>query len=47
MRKVLIVAIVVLSLILAGLIGFIVYDMTHFTVDGEKLCIVCQRTGFE
>lgn len=36
MRKVLIVAIVVLSLILAGLIGYIVYDMTHFTVEGES-----------
>ena len=36
MRKVLIVAIVVLSLILAGLVGYIVYDMTHFTVEGES-----------
>ena len=36
MRKVLIVMIVVLSLILAGLVGYIGYDMTHFTVDGES-----------
>lgn len=36
MRKVLIIAIVVLALILAALVGYIVYDMTHFTVEGEK-----------
>ena len=36
MRKVLVVMIVVLSLILAGLVGYIGYDMTHFTVDGES-----------
>lgn len=36
MRKVLIVAIVVLSLILVGLVGYIAYDMTHFTVEGES-----------
>ena len=36
MRKVLIVAIVVLSLILAALVGYIVYDTTHFTVEGES-----------
>lgn len=35
MRKVLIVAIVVLSLILAGLVGFIWYDTTHFYVEGQ------------
>lgn len=43
MRKVLIVAIVVLSLILAGLIGFIVYDMTHFTVDGESYALYAKE----
>ncbi len=36
MRRVLIVAIVVLSLILAALVGYIVYDTTHFTVEGES-----------
>lgn len=36
MRKVLIVMIVVLSLILTGLVGYIVYDMTHFKVEGES-----------
>ena len=36
MRKVLIVAIVILSLVLAGLVGYIAYDMTHFTVEGES-----------
>jgi len=36
MRKVLIVAIVVLSLVLAGLVGFIWYDTTHFSVEGES-----------
>ena len=36
MRKVLIIAIVVLALILAALVGYIAYDMTHFTVEGEK-----------
>lgn len=35
MRKVLIVAIVILSLILAGLLGFLIYDTTHFYVDGQ------------
>lgn len=35
MRKFLIIAIVVLSLILAGLLGFIWYDTTHFFVDGQ------------
>lgn len=43
MRKVLIVAIVVLSLILAGLIGYIVYDMTHFTVDGESYALFAKE----
>ena len=36
MRKVLIVAIVVLSLILAAMVGYIWYDMTHFYVDGRS-----------
>ena len=36
MRKVLIITIVVLSLILAAMIGYIVYDTTHFTVEGES-----------
>lgn len=36
MRKVLIIAIVVLALILAGLVGYIAYDMTHFTVEGDS-----------
>lgn len=36
MRKVLIVMIVILSLILAALVGYIVYDTTHFTVEGES-----------
>ena len=36
MRKVLIVAIVVLSLILTAMVGYIWYDMTHFTVDGQS-----------
>lgn len=34
MRKVLITLIVILSLILAGLVGFMWYDATHFFVDG-------------
>ena len=36
MRKVLIIAIVVLALILTGLVGYIAYDMTHFTVEGDS-----------
>ena len=36
MRKVLIVAIVVLSLILTAMVGYIWYDMTHFTVEGQS-----------
>ena len=43
MRKVLIVAIVVLSLILAGLVGYIVYDMTHFNVDGESYALYAKE----
>ena len=35
MRKVLITAIVILSLILAGLLGFIWYESTHVFVDGQ------------
>ena len=35
MRKVLITLIVIISLILAAMIGFIVYDTTHVFVDGE------------
>lgn len=35
MRKVLITAIVILSLILAGLVGFIWYESTHIFVDGK------------
>ena len=34
MRKVLITLIVILSLVLAGLVGFMVYDSTHVFVDG-------------
>ena len=35
MRKVLITFIVILSLILAALVGFMVYESTHVFVDGE------------
>lgn len=35
MRKVLIILIVILSLILAGLVGFMWYESTHVFVDGE------------
>lgn len=35
MRKFLIVTIVILSLILTGLLGFMWYDATHFYVDGQ------------
>lgn len=35
MRKFLIITIVILSVILMGLVGFIVYDTTHFYVDGQ------------
>ena len=35
MRKVLITVIVILSLILAGLVGFIWYESTHVFVDGQ------------
>ena len=35
MRKVLITLIVILSLILSALVGFMVYESTHVFVDGE------------